>query len=258
MTKRKLNKAVDKLNLAKKNREYFIPGILGFPIDGQELVEVRNRPGYVYVRLRNNTSEVIQAYNENVSAIYNLPVLVDRDETDQSRYKIVNRDIGQYQVWGTTPFLPAHGNQHSFNPAGGGGGDMVWVYGEQFLPLLSSPSGSAGSAQVVIHGYTYYTGSDWRIIGATGSASLLSYNPTGSNARMVLIYMDQYGNPALEGGDTYFDASITGKAQVLSYIPSPPSGTCAFVSGAARLVSGTSTILWGNLYDLREYYKSLI
>jgi len=257
MTKRRLIKAVDSLDIKKKDLEYEIPGVLGFTINGKNIAEVATREGFVWVRLRNNQNEVIQAFNDKVSPVYGLPVLVTRDKIDKGKYKVVGRDIGQYQNWGSsTPYLPKHGNQHSFNPDSGGGGDIVWVFGRQFMPLLGYPSGSSAGVGIVVNDYTYYDGSNWHYIGNTGTADLTTYKPTGSNARIVLVYMNEYGNPDYEAG-SYFDASITGIAEIVPYIPSPPTGT-AFPVSAVRLVSGTSTIGWNNLYDVRQFYTSLL
>src|SRR4030043_136982 len=81
----------------KANELNPIPGILGFLINGVRTVEVPNRNGYVYVRLRDNLSEVCQAFNDNVSPVYGLPVLMVRDSTNRTRYKILGRDLGRYQ-----------------------------------------------------------------------------------------------------------------------------------------------------------------
>ena len=54
-------------------------GLLGLPVAART-VQVPNRNGYVYVRLRDNNSELVQAYNDKVSPKYNLPVLVACDE----------------------------------------------------------------------------------------------------------------------------------------------------------------------------------
>jgi len=93
MTRRKLNKAFEALDVRKQNKDYLIPGILGFLINGQQTVEVPGRNGYVYVRLRSNLNEVVQAYNDQVSPVYNLPVVIVRDEIDITRYKIQGRDL---------------------------------------------------------------------------------------------------------------------------------------------------------------------
>jgi hypothetical protein len=89
--------------------------------------------------------------------------------------------------------------------------------------------------------------------GNTGTASLLSNKPTGSsNARMSLVYLDtSTGNPTILAGTTEFTATITGTAAVLQYIPSVPDNDDIALAGV-RLVSGTSTIGWANLYDIRE------
>src|SRR3990167_229433 len=254
MTRRKLHKAVESLDIRKKNQEYLIPGILGFLINGVQTVEVSGRNGYVYVRLRNNLNEVVQAYNDQVSPIYNLPVLIVRDEVYITRYKVQGRDLGVYQNWGTGgAYTPVHGNQHSFNPEGGGGGDVVWVYSRQFMPLLLHPSGSVASPYLMVEPYTFYDGGDWKYVGKTGTTDLTVYKPTGSNARMVLVFIDQYGNPNYEPGSLYFNATITGTAEVNPYIPDPPTGT-AIPIGAVRLVSGTFALDWSNIYDLRPFF----
>ncbi|MHA2345046.1 MAG: hypothetical protein ACXADW_24650 [Candidatus Hodarchaeales archaeon] len=189
MTKRRLFKAVSELDIKKKDQEYEIPGVLGFILAGEETVEVPTRDSFVFVRLRNNNNELIQAFNDQVSPVYGLPVLVVRDKVDKGRYKIVGRDLGQYSNWGSqvspvyglpvlvvrdkvdkgrykivgrdlgqysnwgssSTYLARHGNQHSFNPDSGGGGDIVWVFGRQFMPLLGYPSGSSASPRMMIH-----------------------------------------------------------------------------------------------------------
>jgi len=254
---RKLTKAVTGLNLSKKDTDYLTPGVLGFTLNGLQVVDVPNRDGYVYVRLRNDLSELIQAYNDSVSRVYDLPVLIERDPTDRTRYRVVSKDTGQYADWGANQYLYRHGATHSFNP-NAVGGDIAWVFGNQFMPLLAAPSGTAGSGFLNIQPYIYNNGTAWKYIGGTGTSSFLGYKPTGAHARMVLLYINDVGNPALEASDIYFDASITGLAQVLPYIPNPPTGTSLFSVGAVRLVSGTSIISWRNMYDLREYYDPLI
>jgi len=250
--KHKFTRAYKGLDIQKANELNPIPGILGFLINGVRTVEVPNRNGYVYVRLRDNLSEVCQAFNDNVSPVYGLPVLMVRDSTNRTRYKILGRDLGRYQDWGTSsPYLPRHGAQHSFNPPDEGG-DVTWIYGRQLMPLLVYPSGSYGAGNVLIYPYTFYRNNTWHYIGSTGTASLLTYKPTGSsNARMVLVYLDDNDVPALEAGSE-FSAGLTGTAQLFTYIPALPS-TSGIPLAGIRLVSGTSVILWDNIYDLRPW-----
>lgn len=249
MPRNNLRQAFSQLDLSKKDRDYLIPAVLGFLIAGVQTVDVPQRPGYVYARVRSNLNEVVQVWNDKVSPVYDLPVLLVRDPNNASRYKIEGRDTGRYDNWGTTSsYLPRHGNQHSFNPENGGGGDVTWVYGRQFMPLALYPSGSHGANNALLGQSAYYYGNSWRYAGGTGTSDLLVYKPTGAWARMVLIALDPDGNPKLSAG-SYFAASITGQAAVMPYVPLP--GTTDLPIGAARLVSGTSVILWDNLYDLR-------
>ena len=102
-----------------------IGGVLGYPIS-TKVVEVPGRNGYVYVRLRNSNNEIIQARNDKVSPVYDLPVLVIRDATG---YRVLGRDLVRYQDWGSfSSFLPRHGASHSLtNDLGAGGDDLAAV-----------------------------------------------------------------------------------------------------------------------------------
>lgn len=243
----RLNKSMKRVDASKEDSVVEFSGILGIQFNGQRLVEVPNRDGYVYVRLRSNLNEVIQAYNGAVSPVYDLPVIVVRDRLF-NRYNVKGRDLGRYEDWGSSAYLPRHGAQHSFSDYHYGG-DIVWVHDRQFVPLSIAPSGSNGSANVLVNGDVYYYNADWKYAGNTGSPSLLPYKPTGSNARIVLIYLDTAGNPQLEPGD-YMDYSVTGINQIVDYLPTIP-GSNGTPLGAVRLLSGTSRITWSNIYDLR-------
>ena len=82
---RRLTKAVSKIESLKQTKFHEIPGLLGVLRLGQRQVDVDGRPGFVWVRLRGIESELIQAYNDLVAPVYDLPVLVIRDDVDSSR-----------------------------------------------------------------------------------------------------------------------------------------------------------------------------
>lgn len=231
-----------------------ILGLLGIPLGGQLLVEVPNRNAFVYVRLRNNQSEVIQAYNNQVSPAYDLPVVVVREGT---RYIIKGVDSQRYQnTWTNfSPYLPRHGNTHSFPDGGQGGGDPVWVYGRQFMPGLTIPSGSDGAPNAFISPYLLRNlSSQWKYIGNTGTSNLTIYNPTGSYGVMVLVYIDSVsGNPGfVVGSGSYFPATYTGMSQLVPYVPTI-SNPAWIPDSVIRLVSGTFVIGWDNIYDARQF-----
>ena len=248
--KHRAKKAIRSFNIKKQDEPNLIPAILGFYVRGQRRVEVPNRDGYVFARILDNLSEVIQAYNDQVSPVWGLPVLLFRDKKDRNRYKVYGRDLGRYQDWGTSSYVPRHGAQHSFGEVGGG--DVVWVYSRQFIPLLAVPSGSAGANNVIVYPYSYNNSSDWNYFSTAGSADLFAYKPTGAVARMVLVYLDQNTNTLGYSAGSTFSTALTGTANVLDYLPNPSTTQIPIVG--VRLLSGTSTILWSNLYDVRPFF----
>lgn len=253
MTEKRLRNALSVYDLGKKDRDLLIPALLGFMLGGKKTVEVPGRNGFVYARIHGNNNEVVQVLNDRVSPVYDLPVLIKRDEIDQNRYRVDSRDIARYNDWGSqAPYLPRHGAQHSFQPDSGGGGDVSFIYGRQFMPLSITPSGSNGSMNVIVNSSAYYHDFQWKYAGNTGTSSFSGYKPTGSNARMVLVYLDEYGNPQLLGGSNYFADGLTATSQILPYMPLM-SKTTDIPLGGIRLVSGTSVILWDNIYDLRPF-----
>lgn len=256
MSNKKLDRALRRSNKKKEDKVIMLSGQLGIPLSGQKLVEVPNRQGFVFVRLKNNTSELIQAYNNAVSPIYDLPVLVARQTNG---YRVIGRNIDRYtNQWGQAPYLPKHGAQHSFNPSLNIGGDIVWVYSQQFMPLLGYPSGSAGSPRLAISPYIIQDlNGNWKYVGGTGSPDTTPYNPTtGSRSIMGLLYIDTAsGNPAwLINSGTYFDSSLTGSNDITQYIPRPTDASQLPIS-AVRLVSGTSILTWDNVYDVRPFLR---
>ena len=146
-------------------------GLLGLSIGGSRTVNIATRAGFVYVRLRDNLNEVVQAYNDKVSPVYDLPVLIQRVG---NRWHVVGKDTARYDVWGTSsPFLPAHAGQHEFNRAIGSGGDTVFVYDDQFMPLLVYPSGTSGAGMLMVAPYVLQRSADFIYVGNTGTGNLL-------------------------------------------------------------------------------------
>ena len=251
----KLTKALRDQKQQNKQRELEIYGSLGIPLGGQKLVEVPGRNSYVYVRLRDNQNEVIQAFNNKVATSYDLPVIVHREG---SRYIVDGVNTLRYNnnLNNFAAYLPKHGQAHSFFP--GGGGDVVWVYSRQMMPLLVYPSPSNTGTNVSVYGQALVVNNQWQYVGNTGTDSLLTYLPTGSDSVMGLIYLDaRTGNPGiLINSGTPFLGNITGTGDVMPYIPVPNTATQIPLAGV-KLNSGTTTIGWNNLYDMREWVHAI-
>lgn len=250
-----LRQAFRKQRKSTQQTRLQIAGTLGIPIGGKRKVEVTGRNNFVYVKLRDNPNEVIQAFNNKVAPSYDLPVIVERQG---NRYVIVSVDTIRYQSnWNSfAPFLPRHGNTHSFNPEGGGGGDIAWMYSRQFMPILAMPSGSDTGPNVVVGSHVLHNADgSFKYVGNTGTQDLLPYKPTNvTGAVMVLVYLDSVsGNPYLiVGSGSYFPGELTGSSQIAPYIPSIDNPNYIPLA-AVRLVSGTSTIGWDNIYDVRQW-----
>lgn len=250
--KRRLEQVVSKSFAKKQNITHSYAGILGCLINGKQVVQVPYRPGYVYVRVRDNISEVLQAYNTVVSATYGLPVVVTRDASN-NRYVVERRDVGRYENWITSASYPTlHGNTHSRDP-NFPGADIVWVYGNQFMPLLAYPSGTSGADGVLVYPAVVSplsSGSSWQYVGGY-LGNLLTYKPTDNQAKMVLIYANTSGTLVAREGST-FAASLSGTSDILPYLPS--LNVTEIPIAGIKLLSGTSAILWENIYDLRSFF----
>jgi hypothetical protein len=248
----RLTRQVKSLETRKPDELMEVPGSLGITIGGTRLVEIPNRPGYVYVRIRDQLSEVVAAYNDQVSPIYDLPVLITRERTNRNRWKIKGRDLGRYEGWGSTAFLPNHHDQHEFNPIAPGG-DVVWVYAQQIMPLAATPSGSSGAMSLIVKDFTYYRNSDWKYFPDTSTASFTPYKPTGSSAVVVLLYLNTSDNLAYADGVEF--AITTGTANIVPHIPDEPAD-CFIPIAGIYLVSGTSALTWDNIYEARPFFGS--
>lgn len=255
MSNRKLHKALK--NQKEKTQQVILEiyGSLGIPLGGRKLTDVPDRPSYVYVRLRDNQNEVVQAFNNKVTSSYNLPVILHREGT---RYVVDGVNTQRYQSnWNNSAaYLPRHGTNHSFYD--GGGGDVTWIYSRQIMPYLIYPNSTTTGTYLNMSPHTYLDiNNQWKVVGGTGTPSILQYIPTGGNdAIMGLMYLDALtGNPKLLiNSGTPFSNLLTGTGDIYPYIPVPNINT-QIPLAAVRLSSGTNSINWDNLYDVRQWLR---
>lgn len=249
MSKYRLQRSFKKYDQQVTKAVIEYPGELGVRKGGQYLVEVPSRPGYYYVRLLNNLSELIVAFNDGkVSPVYGLPVSVARNAHDQNRWYIIGRDSGRYQNWGSTSYLPNHGDQHSFNPANPGA-DPVWVWQDQIMPINAVPSGSSGALSMLIEPGYYYINGERKSIGTTSTGPLTSYLPVSGSSRFITLYVDDSGDTGIISGDE-FTSTISGSMD--AFIPT--TSATQLPVRAIRLESNTTYIPWSSTYDLRPLF----
>ena len=232
-----------------------MPGEIGAVINGKRRTNVVGRGGFVYVRLRTNLSEPIQAYNDKVFPGFGVAVIV---RWVNNRYEIVGRDSQRYQEWETdTPEISKHGNSHSLDVEGGNiGTDPAWIYPYQFIPGLVSPYNQSGAQNVYVHPFPILYGGEWLYAGNTGTPSLIAYSPT-SGTVFVLITVDaETGNPALFATTgTYVTWNISGSNQYVPYLPNVDIVRYLPLSFAI-LQSGTTSMSWSNLRDVRQWIST--
>lgn len=247
----KLKRELEKFDRTLKKEYVEIPGEMGAYIKGKKTVEVPDRVGYVYVKLRTNLSEIIQAFNDRVSPSYGLAVIVRREG---NKYIVDRRDVGRYENWeDKNKYVPRHGDTHSFDLDGSNiGADPVWVYPYQFMPSLVSPFGVKGAENVFIYPYSFVHNGTWHYSGNTGTSNLTNYRPA-SGSSVVLITLDTVsGNPYLFASTgTYIPSSVTGTAGFIPYLPSIDE-TQYIPLSFVTLSSGTFGIGWNNIHDVRQ------
>lgn len=244
------------LNIQKGKIEPFNPliaGTLGIIMGGQQLVEVPDRPSYVYVMVRSSTEEVIQAFNQQVAPVYGLPVFI---QWQGNRYVVVERDTMRYSNWQDfSSYLPRHASTHEWI---GSAGDVVFVSQQQFLPLMPMPSGAFGNKEIVINDYNLMTTTGtFQYSPIQITKDLTVWNPTSSTgAQMVLISMDMTngGLAYTVGSGSVFSNQLTGTADVLPNIPAVSDISRYLPIAAVRLVTGTSLLTWQNIYDVRPIF----
>lgn len=249
---RKLTQALQEQKKTTKQNTPTLYGSLGIPLNGQRVVHVQNRNAFVWVRLRDNQNEVVQAFNNKVAASYNLPVILHREG---NRYVVDEVNTERYENnWNNSaPYLPQHGTSHSFPE--GGGADIAWIFARQFMPSLVYPDNVVSGTNARVWNYPFLTNNAWKYTGGTGTFDLVGYRPTtGSSSLMVLVYLDATtGNPGvLVNSGTYFPNSITGS--VYPYLPVPNDSQIPLAG--IRLSTGTTNINWNNVYDVRQFFQS--
>jgi len=242
--------------LAKKqDRPNLFPAMLGAYVDGVPQIKVIDRPDFVWCRLRGSTSEVVQAVNEAVGLHWDLPILIYRDPLNPAFWKVYGRDIAQYASWEGASYLPPHGDAHSFSASSNTGVDPVWVFKRQYMPLLPHPVIS-GANGIYIEPDFYYWGGRFNWWPGSGTASLLGNRPTGAlNGAFVTVYLEGASRTLQTIKGPEFPVWYpSADASEFITLPSPLQG---IPLAAVFLTTGSTSIGWGEIYDLRMPAEAL-
>jgi hypothetical protein len=195
--KRRLNRGI----FVKQRIPQF--GLLG---NYNHIVEVPDRPNYVYVRFAGQV--LSQVFNDRVAPLEDLEVLVGYDPEEPNLYQVldIRSNLKRYnEDDDTTNYVPEHHRTHEWMQYPGGGNDVVFVDLRQFMPIRTSPMPTGVS--LLVHRGIIYGGDEYGWGYVTGgfvdfSAALPSEGVSGSiNARFALLSLDQNGMPVITTGD---------------------------------------------------------
>lgn len=237
-----------------------MPAMLGAYINSQKTFVVNGQPDFVWVRVRGQTADRVKAFNQHAGGValhWDLPIIIARIPNAPDIWTVIGRDIRRYENWSpsanlpqSSPYLPSHGSDHSFSSQVGMGADPVWVFKRQMMPLLPHPA-PTGTMSIDIGSDFYYYNGQYNWFASTGTADFTDFLPTGAmNGRFVTVYIEgSSGNPAYLSGPEI--NAVTPPIDAGDYIavPTPAQGVPV---AAVFLLTGTSRIGWGEIFDLRH------
>jgi hypothetical protein len=251
----RLRRALEQLSGNKEDRIEVLPGKLGGYVGSSQQVIVPGRPDFVFVRINGKDEELIQAFNDEVADIWNTPVLVARDKLHPRFYRVLKRDISKYGSWGGIPYLPFHGEQHSFSSESGTFWDIVWVYKRQFMPLLLRPNDNTGSMSGYVEADYYLWNNQYKHFGGTGTVDFTSAKPGAGQGRFITVYLDgDTGNLGYVSGSVF--STLLPPSDMIPYIP-VPSPAVGIPVGAVALYHTTTSVNWNNLFDVRAIVSGI-
>lgn len=204
-------------------------------VDSDTTPDVDGRPGFVWVREFGVNGGVYQAFNPNVTAAINMPVLVGRQVRKPWRWMVIMPDwdtLVNLVGWDGNPYLPLHHLSHEW-PDYTPGTDPVTVYPRAIFPLRTHPgvglSLSVNPLRYDFDGqYLYFPG--------TTDFDISAYVPASGNAVYILVYYDpEISDITILVGDEVVDS-------VVEDAPYPDLPEGVYPSAVVRLISTTTEI----------------
>lgn len=182
-------------------------------------VEVPNKNGLVYARVQ--SGQVVEVLNNVAPNIHNWPVYIGRDKSQPHTLKVLEtRWI--YNIEKMPHYTVFHHTQHEY-PAP----DTVWVYRDQFMPLLILPN---GGLTVKLYGDVIYIVGMVRPIRVADQIVDMSGDvPGGTGAQYWLLELDPTGTVQKKFGTVVSSRQIL---EVEGEIPDPTAGSiplCAII-----------------------------
>lgn len=214
---KKLSQKIDKAG------EYWLERYPGWLGNHSGTVEVPQEQSMVYVRLQ--SGQVVKALNTVAPNIRNWAVYVGRDKSQPHTLRVLEvRWL--HNIKDTVNYVLFHHRQHEYP-----GPDTVFIYRDQFMPLLVFPNG--GLTAKMFGDIIYVEGMSNPLKISDAIIDMTSYVPA-SGAVYVLLEIQQDGTLNYVTGSSYLSREIL---WLTAPIPPPTSGSlpvCAFIMYAGQ------------------------
>lgn len=249
MSEQKLIQLLRRWNRSKEPRRQYRRALLGRGISDETSAEVEGRPGYFWVRSREDQRQVYQVLAAGkVPDMVGWPVLVGPNRlSPDTKSEIVDTDWAGLQTLpgasGSLPVLAYHGSTHEYLQQ-----DMVNVHKGMLMPLRARPT-VPDSLDVLFNAdEAIYVGSE-----RVNMEDVSAYESSTDSVRMSFS-----GAP----DDTWYLAVLDTTPNIYCYTGTAavqPSVTTAFEADEVPIAhihvrSGASSILISDILDTRPLY----
>lgn len=203
----------------------------------------------VYAR-RADRGRIDRVRNTRVASRNNLPVIIGYTYERPHELQVIEEDTAAMESLGAYGYVQRHGQQHSLHDPTGGD-DVVWVWGQQFLPFLVQETDPISLRVEVRRGRYIYEGS-YETFGGGITANLNTYAPAAGLAIMLHIVVNA-ASATLDfiQGDTFSSAIPEHMREEM--IPLATDGQIA--CGAVYIPNGITEVTWDEIYDTRPFVQ---
>lgn len=242
----------------KQDRQVYLKAALGIVMDDEYVVDVPDRPGFVYARISGlYGAEVVQAYNNKIDSQYNLPVLLIKDEKTLY-YRVFDLDSSSYinalpSGSNQSSLVAKHGINHSMGDGDFEGTDPVFVFSKQLLSpfgVTPDPDYYPSGAIAVFDGYYYWEGQIRYYTGTTIDVN--PYRPTVENYKWITLWLNAASGTVDVFEGTEFSFGIGGGDPV-PYIPEVDPALGVTIS-AVLLEPDPDFIEFSDMVDIRPFF----
>lgn len=207
--------------------------------DGNGVIDVPDRPLYIYARLQGDPSRLVSAFNPFLALANDAPIVLLKK---YDRNRVVGYEVegisSEVQWSGYTPITyPPHAHSHEVDGSGTGGWDAVNVYERMITSLRPNAQTAPDLTVAVAPGYYNIDGVEYYFAGGNTGA----FTPPVSGAEYHVVTLDAAGTLAIEVG------ALTSPPVVFTL----PASVIPLA--AVYLIVGQTSIVESDILDIRPF-----